>query len=1208
MAYRSAMEESSHHHSDDRFKAAQQQLEAWRQAIVGQDWEIYWQDDDDDEENAAAGRESAPAHTVTRTPSDDDMAMSSDDGIAKPPKPIPLVKVETAAVDDPVDEKEDGEIDSEGEAFEPKPIPPVPAEEESVAADDPVDAKKDGEIDSEDEAFEDGWYLGRIESFLEKYSEQGQALFHIQFVGDETVTELPLIPEWVRPCAQRWIIRSVALLLRSDDDMGSLPPTTRLPADNEALAAMALYMKRTAVSLQDATLENGAAPALWPETSTIQNIRLLRCLAAEQVYLRSRLGPAEKGGSYSYPTGSALALPPPSEAYLNHLVQCLEQVQAACTWVEETYAMLTRVYRNEPRTVGEANLVTRDDLLRRGLAVGQRQLQTLAQLAPSAIPPRRKRKEPSTPVSNDQSSSPRIQKRQKRQRLDALYQESPVTHPSSSPTSCVIDVRPYDLWTSTDVVSQFVSRTLPENAPWYYGVVGAMLRSVSVNLVDKYRAWEDCAVVYLGRKESVVRGNPVANGRTPESHPTEEGSTQKSYVSYQMILSLVQKSKEDPVLAWFDFDRLRLALRQKMEDIDSFEKECWTVIGCVLEDHGCSQWKPDPILEHLRCILEKAGDPNSNVGNVEPFGLTGLTREVIERATVYRQWFLDLQYAESRRERRHFIEGVVSRLSRLHPLPSKAVKSPNDLADLSLTMTAMEHRVRTLSRNGLDHSMLFNGYKTRLNDRQGVPENYQWLEEKVDVDSAVVDLRKASVLSVEEEKMYCRKDVITWLRAAESLLSVARPSFSIVEKVHTDLEALLSGQPPTRALHTGELRPNPDIDDEIRVFVAADLEPFRERYLVKVQELFKQGSQWNARYNTVASALRTHGNFSVAPGEASTLKTASMIDLKRIEDLLKEYDSLPVALSTARDSLDIVYKDTSTWASDVQTKLFDQESIDFDEALRFAVTANAEDVRPRGVVVHPTRQVLGSLVDLLRWYQDVRGWVTKREYLPRPYGLMSEGIEVVEAFGASKQSDGWFQATCQELSGLLLVKVCSQKPKRSLSVQKLQSNPSSSAFLDRIFQDRAESKWCFPLGHVLFFLWELRVDSTLQSITSSAKGSYSLPGLQALQQAVPSFDRNQIEKLCPEGDSSPRQTLDDLVSKALGKETEIRAAFVRSKGLQRDGIRKVDEVRAHTTGLKTLQSYLKDPSNLVAIDRQIELRLEREFKLFSWMVSEMSKK
>lgn len=1232
---------------------------AWVEAVVGRDWEIFWNEDeendevsnqeaketsstanDDKEKNAASTSQSAAA-TATENNNDKDTGKLPEkqrDVNERASSKVPAATPDTVMQDaDPASQggvepsrdsspppSDDATTTNamETEETESKASGNVhnDAHAESEADEEMSDAEGEDDDEESKVVHEDGWYLGYIEAFVGE-DDAGIAIFRIRFVGDEETCEMPLRQEHVRPCGQRWIIRSLALLQLADPQtVETLPPDTQLPRDAEALSSIrqrfdSVSLPALARACQQAEDSPAEMASLFLfSLERMQGIQKLSCLVEEQIHLRSMLGPVDEDDSetYAYDTGCDTTPSPPSEAYINHLLQSLKDVKDACAWVGRAYRLLTRVYGVDGADNEEENddRITRETLLDLGLGQGQKQIEILSQLDLLNCSNRKKRKRiTKSPSSSEKPASRRLQNRNKRQRIEALYQNSqtstPVAHGASQQPSA-LELQPQDLWVSTDVVTQYLRRVLPEDLPWYFSAVADMLRVVDAQLIEKFRSWEQNAEIYLGRRRIEPESSSAEAVVPADAHPnvsdTDENDEEPSYVSYQNILSAVEAAENDSVLSRFDFVSLVADLRRKLLDIDDFEVRTLREICHVLEDVGHVKADTDPLLATLRSQLEIANDPKSKVGNIHPLGRpsTDLTRDMIENAIVYRNWYLDLLYAESTRERVDFVESVVNRSTRLPPLQSSVVRSPSECTfDLSLTLDAIAPRVHTLSRRPLDKFVIFNRYKSALIDRQGAACNHKWLEAKLDLEKALAELSQASVLSIPEEMIFCRKDIINWLRNTEEMWTSDRPPFEMVQDVYNDLDTICRGQSLTRTKVVKDLRQNSQVDSEIRKFVLADLEPFKDRYVTEVRRLFSLGHSWKTRYDGIAAGLLAHGNSEVRAVESGT-KNASMIDLKRIEDLIAEYKRLPVSLDTEYKILKGVHGSATQWTETVQQKL--GSDISLDDALVVVDNVNAEDVRPRGVILHPTRQNLNCLSDLLRWHQQVRAFLGEGSLNPRPYHLIAEGVEIIEAFSATRKGDGWYQPKSLDVFEMLSSKFSSQKPKRLLSIQKLQSNPLVASLLSRLLGQDEEERLNFPLGHLLFFVWELQVESLLQRVVSSVKGSFTVDELVSVDQAIPCFDKAMLENIDRRASDSPRQSLHRLAASYQGKIESARNAFSKSKSLQRDCIRNPEDARSHFSLLKEIQTFFK--GNQLAVDRDLEAQLDREVKLFSWMVSQ----
>jgi hypothetical protein len=783
--------------------------------------------------------------------------------------------------------------------------------------------------------------------------------------------------------------------------------------------------------------------------------------------------------------------------------------------------------------------------------------------------------------------------------MDALFQPQSGSSAAAS-SEKTPELEPQDLWVSTTVVRQYIRRVMVtagddrQTPPWCLRMVAQMMETLSMLLIDKYRAWQDNAEVYLGRRKASTEA-PATTDPAPDGENDDNSEDGRFFVSRSMLISAIDATQHDPILLHFDFSALVAELRHKLKTIDDFEQKCWQDIERVLEDASSVPADPetDPVVVGLRHYLHVSNDSQSTVGNVHPLG-RDLTREIIENAIVYRLWFLDLVYAEGTRERSCFIENVVNQLSRLPPLQSPVVRSPKAASmDLSLTLDAAAPRVQALSQRVLGDIVVSNRYRTALNSRQGVGIDWRDLEAKLDINNALSDLARASVLSTAEEMALCRKDVLQWLKDAEKLLLQGKPPFRQLKKVHGELEMLRNGQSSTRYSAIKSLRESSELDSEVRAFVLEDLEPFKESYVNQIENAFAQGLSWKNRFESVLGGLRAHGNSASQKFQGYNVKNSSIVDLKRIEDLLSEYGALHTFFDAEHELLQNVFQEASRWEKNVAKSLTGSESPTLEDALVFVEYINSDDIRPKGVIVNPARHVLNALADLLRWHQQVCRWIKGRRYHPRPHELMTVGAEIIEAYGVFKRESCLYHVSAEELVAMIEKGNPESKGKKHISVSKLQAHPLTTLFLERIFDE--------SLCHLFYFAWEQKAKSLLDSIESSPKGTCTLMTLKAHVAGQPRLQESCMEAI--EGDEvvSPRKSLNNVVALFQEKENIIQVACAKSKTVQKDCIRNPDQARSHFSTLKDTYTFLK--AEKVVIDEYLEGQLDAEVKLFTWIVS-----
>ena len=154
-------------------------------------------------------------------------------------------------------------------------------------------------------------------------------------------------------------------------------------------------------------------------------------------------------------------------------------------------------------------------------------------------------------------------------------------------------------------------------------------------------------------------------------------------------------------------------------------------------------------------------------------------------------------------------------------------------------------------------------------------------------------------------------------------------------------------------------------------------------------------------------------------------------------------------------------------------------------------------------------------------------------------------------------------------------------------------------------RDNAEGQ---PIFCLLFALWAVRAKTFLADCQVSKDCSATLATAKCIQKEQPSTTLscagteaiNILRSLVP-------QSFNDLISKGELKEEEARATVAATKNLLRDSSQRTDAVMLHLEKLKELQMDFAqgrwNTEGFVSLDRSLELSIDYNVKVFSWLVS-----
>jgi hypothetical protein len=715
-----------------------------------------------------------------------------------------------------------------------------------------------------------------------------------------------------------------------------------------------------------------------------------------------------------------------------------------------------------------------------------------------------------------------------------------------------------------------------------------------VTLGNPMLKWKQQAEFYLGeRLDMDIDG---------EASAEEDDDDDRLHVKYEEIESAIQSSREDPVLRRIDVSDLVIRLEQKLSNIDEFVESAWKGIDSVFQE-TCSatfDTDDDETIHELKRLLQVALSPDSPISNVDPIGreTSPLTRQVLEDAIFYRSWVLRFKYAESTRERVLFLKKVLADVETLPMLPT----APS-ITDTAIKLAHLSSRLEALAFRCETHSPVYEKYETMLNDRTSSSGEDSQLDTAENVITALDELAHTTVLSITEEKLAVHADVLAFKVQAEEFLAFDRPKFDQIASLASAAKAIREGRSTKRDQLASNVVRNSAIDAEIREFALKDIESLCGALHGNALELYEAAAAWRGRADAVVVSLRLYGN--TLAGEAlKSPKLPAMVDLKRIKDLIQEYESVKVEMDDLYNALERVDQESEDWSSAMTSSLLDDDN-PFDACL--VQLKGVGHQRPKGIIVDPTRHVVENLDLLLTWHKSVKLLVSEKCEPSDFEDVLMQGLEiVVEDFTKLRPNEEYVIDLRQALN-LITSRLGARSTTRVISKSKFESSELARAVLTRIVN--SDGKEGNPLLCLLYVLWLCAVETFNDSCLASTneRGDASLYAAKALLKSQPLIPDSSSD--IPLIFKSPSPTLDSLkqlIEDGEKVEATTREKLANSKSLLKESLRKADEIAAHFTSLKELQTCFRSRTSDakgVTLDRSLEQELEHDIRVFSWLVS-----
>ena len=1140
----------------------------WAQSLVGRDWEIYWSEGGDGDD---ASIEDAPSDVRVQTP-------------------IPIGEPSTVQLNE-----ENGGAGSN-----------LTNGTEKSASDD----TDDGET-SEEGSIIDDWYAGHVKSM--SVQDDNKFSFAVCFVGEDIVYDMVLDKTKVRPSARGWIKRSKALLSISsrqgENWEEELPLDTRTLDDESQIAEI---QRNSYIETFHDTMISPDGASQNPTQADLQCICRIRCLAQTQIYLRTRLAKIENHhGSTTVVDGE----PNPTETYVDSLVNCLRDLERACTWFCRCWKLLEALFPAEVHGVLAKNL-TFETIIEECLQAGRVALVSVASV--DASPAASKRR---------QQTSPGIRRTKRRRKMLRF---------GNNPASFLETFDEVD-FLSTSSVDQFVEALQSGDERLYLLPFGKMLQTLSHSIVDVVLSWRQRADILLNGSNNPVN-EPISNGEESDDESEKDGDSDRAsteemsadneehFVSVGDIESCLECIKNDLVLSRLDLSETHSKLVEKLTVIEEFETNARGVLSRLTEKSEATKKEDDNILKALDGFSKQALSSDGVMFNVDPLGKFSppLTRDLLSDSIAFRRSMLDLGHAEHVRERLSFVEDLASRISSLPEVPSFGVGESE--------LTGLRKRIQKLSTQYKDLLFKCDQYDSEVVSRPvgiGVKGS---LISSAGAANALTELSKIPVVSIAEEKIAVRLDVITWKDIAGRTFQTdeSRPQLSDLIELQQKLQLILVGKSQTRARLLKDVEENEAVDKAVRIFAADDVQHICGQLSKTVQTLHTKTSRWIDRAESVISSLRMHGNFA-AGDQIYVQKLPAMVDLRRIRDLLDEHNDLEVDIPRLPQILENVQQNATKWAASLTTSIVEASN---SFPMTRAFINEQRESRPKGLIMDPTRHTVDLLLDLLNWHQRVKEVLvfladsaqasqqespgsedvdnytcTVTEIL---YPLLLEGAEVVVACGESHYSEDkmiFSSARCVEV----LEKLYNMKrTSRYLSREKLDTSPLGSAILDRMKSVENDLEEGAPMFVMLWFQWLVFVsdfvEGTRNEVDADPNSDFSLVAAQRLKSEEPLAEYDipsQVRTLLTSKTSDLRK-FDELMRDAEQAENGMRALLTSSKDFLRGSLENEACVREHFDNLKAMQLDFKrrlaGESGLI-LNPLIEPQLDAHIKIFGWLVS-----
>jgi hypothetical protein len=1219
--------------------------EKWAQSLVGRDWEIFWDNSEEEQEEDRASANNQQLSESNTTSQGKMIALSDKEAVSQPPavgagsvpgpmsgSPMPMssgwpqhlpglwpgVGPPQIALNPLFYTPNPASMAVMNKMLQnAAPTPAVPGEASSATEPAPTEPKdekaaEENMEDAEDEEEEviSDWYDARILEY--KITEGDKVSFKIIFVGEDHTYSMELSPSNIRPSARAWVKRTKKLLSTREAEGWE----AALPADTSTLKDQAYLMELKEKLLGSASSEASPPDALHysgsvahPGLLDFNEMQLLRYHVKSQIYLRSKLAPIVDLGEKDDDV--------PTEQYANYLVSCLQKVEACCRWYNNCSKLHKQVYEENANISSDLDV----DFVRKSCIEDGRD-EIVSTFTMDITPSGSKRSHLSS-----QPSGARRTKRRKIRRDPSHHVGAGDNLTDNNDYFSDVDERSFF---SHKAVERFSKRIGQEASRWFDEILLDMLRSTSYYIQEPLVSWIRKAECFLGdRRETEddqssavtsVEEKEYEEGKGKDADELDDDISMDEVdvlYSFEDIKRLLDRIPMQKVLQRFNLSKWTQKLDAKLCRIKEAEEQAWTLLSKLPLEPELSSSGTDVTLMELLELKRELFTPGSFLVNIHPLATSKsskMTKDVIEDACLVREWVVDLSQAECYRERVVFVQDIVTRASDLPhipPLPGEATGEGSLASQLAHVMS----RIQNVSSKLYSNVHIVTQYERHLTDSSDASTDSQGLRKLKGVKKALDSLAMLPVLSLVEEKLSVRKDMLLWVEHFKSAVPGSRSiPFPVLEGHYGTLTQILSGMSTSRARLTDGLRRNETMEKEVRQFVREDVNNLTDNIGPEVEKLYLRSAAWKERAEAIIFALQFYGN----PYAGKSIKTSRppvMVDCKRMADLLEEYDTLNVTITDEYNVIQDAYNDTISWSERVASILEGRQNL-------LSCLKQCREERPKGVIVDPARHILDHIIDLLEWHNSVKSAVKKlqldgtdepdHELHRSLFLLMEEGSEVIEMYSQERNGDFGFVITGQNVRDLLGRAGLSQNASKVFAVSKVTATPVGSAVCQTLSSLEFDASNGHPLFYLLYVAWTL----TVMNFVANASQASTNPTRPTLTEAIAlslreptGADVFSAHSLLSSSLQGAVASLKSLIKEGEDLEAEARKIIAPEKDTFRGSINKESAVRQYLAALKNLQSRMKSTKQGgpgLIINSTFEKPVDQLVRDISWLVKTLA--
>jgi len=745
--------------------------------------------------------------------------------------------------------------------------------------------------------FSSDWYDAHIESFN---SETG--LFQVSFVGEKDRYNMPLSQINVRPSARAWVRRTRFLLdLRTD----------KVSGNDGVVMSCAEVLTFIPCSTERFGNENIVQSNKGDDPFTMS---LYKDLLVNQLKLKKELRFVLSDEDDDKSKRKNFI--PNSEEHVEYLAGRIQVALDAATWFEH--------HRRGPLALeGNRTKLELQEIhshIFHGIVLFLRTLVFQCDERPSTK--KNKRMHPASPVSSKFASSKRNKKRRLSMKGEADFSRHngdliDFEYLANEVAQCELLG---DGWIEIVKYINAVARNGNNTVQLSSGLIAYILRQFTIEQSPRFLSWQvscslqDALDRVWNRIETWICQATLAVGKQyAEKIPTIDAlrcDETSNRCSLDDIQRCVKESEEDVILRKIDLSEVVQWLLRIVGEVVEFQNKAWGAIaegmgGCVHLESSVEIERSredleggDAILTHLEFLTKDKACPNQT-GIVQDAHV--LTAKTIETAISIRKWIIFYHHTRNNRERIKSIEEAYSQR------PTEPLQIPAKYNSIfgTIQQEAITEYVCLL----LTHA------------QQVLPMNWNEIQSECDCRKALEQMSSRYFLLKDEEKAAVLSDAFAWSERAKDLFQSDSPDreqakkidFKAIEALYKESQSLKKGKSKTRLVRSISLLLQTTVDLSVSTFAKQQISLRFGEIEQQVVESYTKGSIWCKKANIIIRALRHYGNVNAHLSSSISSKVNNMVDLKLIDDLVKEHEESIFNFPENSAILSRVSNDANAW-------------------------------------------------------------------------------------------------------------------------------------------------------------------------------------------------------------------------------------------------------------------------------------------------------